>query len=146
MNNNAKTAKIKGRLKLYTLLLREIENQEERLELLKRETPGGRLTEAKRARLEEELEKNLRAENAENKALEELLESVGEPDERAVIRLRYFDRLDWESVTSAIFGATAGFCDNPAKYKERVYKLHGHALLSLAFALEVKAVNGSKKQ
>lgn len=138
MNNSIKTAKIKERLKRYTLLLREIENQEERLELMKRETPGGRLTETKRARLEEELEKNLKIEGAENKLLESLLESVGEPDERAVIRLRYFDRLDWESVTSAIFGATAGFCDNPAKYKDRVFKLHGLALLSLAIALEAK--------
>ena len=144
MNNKIKTAKIKERLKRYTLLLREIENQEERLELLNRETPGGVLTETKRKRLKEDLEKNLQTESAENKLLESLLESVGEPDERAVIRLRYFDRLDWESVTSAIFGATAGFCDNPTKYKDKVFKLHGLALLSLAIALEARI--NSKQQ
>lgn len=129
------TNEIKDRLKCYTRLLREIENQEERLELMRLETPGGKLTEAKKARLREALDANLAEEQRQNAELENLLKMLDDPDERAVIRLRYFDRRDWESVTAAIYGASVGYCDDPASYKNRVYKLHGNALLKLAAAL-----------
>ena len=135
MQEKKSTAEIKDRLKNYTRLLQEIENEEERLELMKLETPGGRLTEAKRARLESELETMLGEEKEQHAALECLVSRLDDPDERAVIRLRYFDQREWDSIVNAIYGARVGLCENPEKFKRRAQKLHGHALLDLAAAL-----------
>lgn len=139
MTNSSKTAEIKERLKAYTRLLREIENTEERLELMELETPGGRLTETKRARLKDELAAQLIEEERQHNELENYLQKIEDPDERAVIRLRYFDRRDWDCIVDAIYGTNAGLCDNPEKFKRRAQKLHGQALLDLAAVIDAES-------
>ena len=132
--NDKQTAAIKQRLKSYTALLREIENEEERADMLNSETPG-EITGKRRERTRKSLEALHTKEDAENSALESLLNSAT-PDERAVIRMRYFDLASWDNIINAIFGAETDFIENAENYKARTFRLHGQALLKMAKALE----------
>ena len=65
-----------------------------------------------------------------------LVQAIPDPDERAVIRLRYFDRADWESTCGVLFGDRRDYVDRVDAYQNRTYKIHGRALLNLAAVLD----------
>ena len=114
MSDKPITHDIKERLGKYTRLLREIDNQYERLgrmEISMAAPPGPDMTGMPRGsgtptdrtgmmvlrkmELEEQIEERLAEEREERAALEAMIRQVENPDERAVLRLRYFDRADW---------------------------------------------------
>ena len=75
-------------------------------------------------------------EKQERNAIEGLILQLSDPDERAVIRLRYFDRADWESTCGVLFGDRRDYVDRVDAYQNRTYKIHGRALLNLAAVLD----------
>ena len=75
-------------------------------------------------------------EKKERNAIEGLILQLSDPDERAVIRLRYFDRADWESTCGVLFGDRRDYVDRVDAYQNRTYKIHGRALLNLAAVLD----------
>ena len=83
--------------------------------------------------------RNLRKEaqeEAEREAIERIIENLKTANERAVIRLRYFDRLEWSDVTFLLFGDRADYIDKMDIYQDRTYKIHGRALWKMAEVLE----------
>ena len=113
MSEKPITQRIKDRLAAYTAMLRDIDNQLERLdrmEMTMASPPGPDLTGMPRG--------------------------SGTPSERAVIRLRYFDRADWESTCGVLFGDRRDYVDRVDAYQNRTYKIHGRALLNLAAVLD----------
>ena len=86
--------------------------------------------------LEEQIEERLAEEREERAALEAMIRQVENPDERAVLRLRYFDRADWESTCGVLFGDRRDYVDRVDAYQNRTYKIHGRALLNLAAVLD----------
>ena len=116
MSEKPITQRIKDRLAAYTAMLRDIDNQLERLdrmEMTMASPPGPDLTGMPRGsgtpsdrtgmmverkmELEEQIDRLKAEEKQERNAIEGLILQLSDPDERAVIRLRYFDRADWES-------------------------------------------------
>lgn len=165
MNEQPKTKRIKDRLRDYTALLREIDNQQERLDRMAASygrPPGPDLTGMPRSQgttsdrvsvavmkkleLEEKIAETVAEERRENAAIEAMLAKLPDPDERAVIRLRYFDRATWDEVTAALFGDLTDYIDRLDSYQRRTYRIHGRALLGLAEVLEQEEpeVNVSK--
>ena len=70
-------------------------------------------------------------------------------DERAVLRLRYFDRADWDGICAVLFSDRQDYLERIDSYQNRTYKAHGRALLRMAEILketEAPAVKGSKRQ
>lgn len=155
MNEQPKTKRIKEKLWEYTSLLREIDNQQERLDRMivtYGQPPGPDLSGMPRPQggasdrvsvavmrkmeLEEKIKETVAKERRENRAIEAMIDKLADPDERAVIRLRYFDRASWDEVTSALFGGMADYIDRLDTYQRRTYRIHGRALLNLADVLE----------
>lgn len=150
-----RTDAIKERLQNYSDMVREFENQNERyvrlvttMESPKVQSfdamPGGgtaagdRMTVniARKIELEKSLEGDEKAIKEERAQLERLIRKVKKPDERAVIRMKYFDGMGWTSIADALFRKMPDFNKAARLYLDKAYKLHGTALLSLAEAQE----------
>lgn len=160
MNQKDAVNDIKERLGEYTRLLREIDNQYERLGLMEMTMaapPGSSMTGMPRGsgtpsdrtgmmvlrkmELEEQIEERLAEEREERAALEAMIRQVENPDERAVLRLRYFDRADWDGICAALYGDRQDYLDRLDSYQNRTYKAHGRALLRLAEILKDSGEN-----
>lgn len=168
MSDKPITHDIKERLGKYTRLLREIDNQYERLgrmEISMAAPPGPDMTGMPRGsgtpsdrtgmmvlrklELEEQIKERLTEEREERAALEAMIRQVENPDERAVLRLRYFDRADWDGICAVLFSDRQDYLERIDSYQNRTYKAHGRALLRMAEILketEASAVKGSKRQ
>ena len=142
MSEKPITQRIKDRLAAYTAMLRDIDNQLERLdrmEMTMASPPGPDLTGMmveRKMELEEQIDRLKAEEKQERSAIEGLILQLSDPDERAVIRLRYFDRADWESTCGVLFGDRRDYVDRVDAYQNRTYKIHGRALLNLAAVLD----------
>lgn len=168
MSEKPITQRIKDRLAAYTAMLRDIDNQLERLdrmEMAMASPPGPDLTGMPRGsgtpsdrtgmmverkmELEEQIEEQLAEEREERAALEAMIRQVENPDERAVLRLRYFDRADWDGICAVLFSDRQDYLERIDSYQNRTYKAHGRALLRMAEILketEAPAAKGSKRQ
>lgn len=168
MSEKPITQRIKDRLAAYTAMLRDIDNQLERLdrmEMTMASPPGPDMTGMPRGsgtptdrtgmmvlrkmELEEQIEERLAEEREERAALEAMIRQVENPDERAVLRLRYFDRADWDGICAVLFSDRQDYLERIDSYQNRTYKAHGRALLRMAEILketEAPAVKGSKRQ
>lgn len=168
MSEKPITQRIKDRLAAYTAMLRDIDNQLERLdrmEMTMASPPGPDLTGMPRGsgtpsdrtgmmvlrkmELEEQIKERLAEEREERAALEAMIRQVENPDERAVLRLRYFDRADWDGICAVLFSDRQDYLERIDSYQNRTYKAHGRALLRMAEILketEAPAVKGSKRQ
>ena len=135
MSEKPITQRIKDRLAAYTAMLRDIDNQLERLdrmEMTMASPPGPDLTGMPRGsgtpsdrtgmmverkmELEEQIDRLKAEEKQERNAIEGLILQLSDPDERAVIRLRYFDRADWESACGVLFGDRRDYVDRVDAY------------------------------
>jgi len=152
---------IKERLKEYTAMLREIDNQIERLERMEviMTSPSGpnlsgmprssgntsdrvAMQVARKMELEETIREAIEKEQQEREAIEQMIQRIKKPDERAVIRLRYFDRAGWPEICEILFAEAEDFTENTDNYMRKTFRLHGTALISLAEeAGEPKGVN-----
>lgn len=120
---------MKERLKCYRRTIVEIEIEEHRRAALAdvcgygaeraRDAIGARL---RRLREEEE---------AEHRALSELINGLPTPEQRQVLYARYFDGHAWAEVTAVVFGRRPDFLEKADSYERRVYRLHGSALANL---------------
>ena len=155
MSEKPITQRIKDRLAAYTAMLRDIDNQLERLdrmEMTMASPPGPDLTGMPRGsgtpsdrtgmmverkmELEEQIKERLAEEREERAALEAMIRQVENPDERAVLRLRYFDRADWDGICAVLFSDRQDYLERIDSYQNRTYKAHGRALLNLAAVLD----------
>lgn len=151
MTDQPKTKQVKDLLGRYTAMLRNIDNQYARLDRLeaKMEAPPGPdmtgmprgqgsptdrtgMMVMRKMELEEQIVKAIDEESAERRAIDSMIEEITDPDERAVLRLRYFDRAEWEDVTFTLYGDRGDYIDRVATYERRTFRLHGRALLALA--------------
>lgn len=141
MSEKPITQRIKDRLAAYTAMLRDIDNQLERLdrmEMTMASPPGPDLTGMPRGsgtpsdrtgmmverkmELEEQIDRLKAEEKQERNAIEGLILQLSDPDERAVIRLRYFDRADWESTCGVLFGDRRDYVDRVDAYSDAFIK------------------------
>jgi len=67
----------------------------------------------------------------EIKELEEGVQLLEEPNERQVIRMRYFDGLTWLEICEALFGKKKDYSERAETYERRTYKIHGTALVHI---------------
>ena len=145
------TDEIRQRLESYATLQRKIDNQIERLENLiatmgSPSTPnltglpsgGGDGTSkierqvAKKDELEAKIRRMVTEERQLRKELEQLIETLKNPDEQTVIEMRYIDRAKWWTVCAALYSTEPDYEEKADKYLKRTFKLHGSALQALA--------------
>ena len=145
------TDAIKQKLESYATLQRKIDNQIERLENLNAtmgspSTPnltglpsgGGDGTSkierqvAKKDELEKKIRRMIMEDRQLRKELEQLIETLKNPDEQTVIEMRYIDRAKWWTVCAALYSTEPDYNEKADKYLKRTFKLHGSALQALA--------------
>ena len=139
MSEKPITQRIKDRLAAYTAMLRDIDNQLERLdrmEMTMASPPGPDLTGMPRGSGTPSDRTGMMVER--KMELEEQIDRLKaeEKQERNAIGLRYFDRADWESTCGVLFGDRRDYVDRVDAYQNRTYKIHGRALLNLAAVLD----------
>lgn len=153
------TTPIKERLQQYAEMCRDFENQHERYIRLvatigspKTQSydamPGGSPSDDAlmnkiilKMELETELESDKKALEAERKELEKLIRRLKKADERAVIRMKYFDGMDWVDICHTLYHKQKDYKRMTRQYLDKSYKLHGAALINLAMALETDKAN-----
>lgn len=154
-----KTTPIKERLQQYAEMCRDFENQHERyirlvasLESPKVQSfdamPGGSPSGdalankvALKIELEEELKSDKEALDAERRELEKIIRKLKKADERAVVRMKYFDGMDWVDICHTLYHKQKDYKRMTRQYMDKSYKLHGAALINLAMALEREKAN-----
>ena len=142
-------AMTKERLLSYISLRMEIENQLERLERLKNEAKipairrgeGSHRNQYKNGKMERAIIRAMEYEEAigpmidanrlEMHAIENAIDSLPDPMEREILRLRYIDgdfcrHMPWKDVAFHLFG------NNDDRHMLAVYRLHGRALMSIS--------------
>lgn len=153
----------KERLKRYIRLRQEIENQLERLGRMAAsiESPGSMkmdgmphsnfavdrmaIAVSRKIELEDTIKAGLQKEYEEVKELEAGVQLLEEPNERQVIRLRYFDGLTWMEICEALYGKKKDYADRIETYERRTYKIHGAALVHIQQAT-TSSPKASKKE
>lgn len=84
----------------------------------------------------EELEESIRAavslQSLKRKEIEAILRHLPKPEERAVIRMRYFDRAEWKEVQEMMFGSKPDFEDRYDTYERRMHKIHRASMANIA--------------
>lgn len=117
---------MKERLKAYRRLMVEIEIEESRRAALYDDEGYG----AKRAReaIDVRLRKLREREEAEHRALSEIINDLPTPEQRQVLFARYVDGHAWCGVARILFGRKPDFWDKMESYERRVYRIHGEAL------------------
>ncbi len=145
------TDAIKEKLEKYAGFQRLIDNQIARLENLTAtlgsiSSPGysgmptgsgdGTSKQERQVLRKIELEEKIRdmiAEEANQRGeINDMLDSMENPDERTVIELRYLDRQSWWSVSATLFGEEPDYDAHEKRYLKRTFKIHGSALQTLA--------------
>lgn len=145
------TDEIRQRLEGYATLQRKIDNQIERLENLiatmgSPSTPnltglpsgGGDGTSkierqiTKKDELEVKIRCMVTGERQLRKELEQLIETLKNPDEQTVIEMRYIDRAKWWTICATLYSTEPDYGEKPDKYLKRTFRLHGSALQALA--------------
>lgn len=142
----------KQQLKDYKRLRKEIECEQERLEMIEVKIlgissknsdgmPRSSSSEydkmatqiAYKTDIENNLAQLLQKEKSKRMEIEkEIVERLEYPDERMLIRLRYIDGLSWREISELLFSKRKDYYEDEEKYKRRVYRIHGNALVKMA--------------
>ena len=145
------TDEIKALLEAYAIYQKRIDNAEERLAYLESTMgapsspnlsgmPSGSHDGTskqerdliKKLELEEKLGDMYVEENRKREEIEELIALMENPDEQTAIEMRYLDRAGWRSISAALHGNEPDYDEHEQRYLKRTFKIHGHALQSLA--------------
>lgn len=143
--------KIRVRLNDYRLLNKEIDNNIERLEMLqmKAYSPSSpTLTGMPRSQsenfdkiayaaskisdLENEIRTLIKERDKEKEDIEILVKMLKNPDEKAVILLRYIDSAEWVDIILLLYGNKEDYEEKFDNYKQRVFRLHNSAMSNMS--------------
>ncbi len=165
-NKKKETDAVKEKLQNYATLRRRLENKIERLVYLESiisspsrpnlsGLPGGDGSDSskverqatKKDEIEREIQEMQQEERNERKELESLIKRIKNPDEQAVVEMRYLDNAKWWNICAALFGDMDDYDKHEQRYLKRTFKIHGSALLSLAkiCAEYNQGIKGDKK-
>ena len=90
--------------------------------------------------LEESIQDMVNSQLEERKYFEQLLQMLKSSEERAVIRMRYFDSSSWDNVTDMMFGSKNDFLNKEDTYLRRVHRIHTSALRNLTILITEKGL------
>lgn len=76
----------------------------------------------------EKLEKLIKEEEAE---IEAVLALLPKAKQKTVIRIKYYQRYDWDDVALFMYGDKVDYARNTEKYKIKAQKIHGAALANI---------------
>lgn len=118
-------------LREYSDLLRENDNQIRRLETLTA-LPEPTISQKTRIiELEDEIKASVALEREKGAAVEALVNELWIAKHRAIIRLKYFDLLEWPDILFALYGDVADYTKNRSNYQRKAFRCHAEAIKNL---------------
>lgn len=79
-----------------------------------------------------ELEKKIEGLNKtimeEYQLINNVIEKLDYPDEKMILKMRYFDCLEWPNIRALMYSKRKDYFENMEKYKDKVFKVHSSAL------------------
>lgn len=143
----------KERLQSYASLIREIDNQIERLELMEEKMTApisprldgmprsgsstfDRMTMelARKEELEKGIKRLIQKERDEAADIQEATKLLKKADERQVILLRYVDGLQWPEICEALYGQEKDYEERAEALMKKTFRVHGFALKNIEAA------------
>lgn len=85
----------------------------------------------KEEELREKIQKMIDSQAVKRKEIEAIIRKLKNPEERQVVRLRYFDRAKWEEIIEVMYGLREDFDDRYDTYKRRMFGRHSSALTNM---------------
>lgn len=82
-------------------------------------------------RLEERVAELAAQERSEHDDLERIIARVTNAQQRALLRLRYFDLMEWQDIAFSFFGDRVDFLTEEHDYVTKCYRLHTRAVSSM---------------
>ena len=67
----------------------------------------------------------------EEEAIETVLAKLPKANQKTVIRIKYFQRYDWDDVALFMYGDKMDYARNTEKYKKKALNIHGTALANM---------------
>jgi hypothetical protein len=126
-------------LREYSDLLRENDNQIRRLEKLTTLPEPTSSQQARIVELEDEIKTSITIEREKGAAVEALVNELSKAEYRAILRMRYFDLLEWWDVVFALYGDDADYTKNKPQHQRRVFRHHSEAVKELDLLLARRA-------
>jgi len=147
---------VKSRLIEYREAERELDNQIERLQYLTYKMTSissqaftdmpkapsashDRIAEivGRKEELEDIVKQMIQSQTEVRERIDKILKRSCRPDEKAAIRMRYFDRMEWEEITKMLFGSKDDFEEKEATYLRRAHRAHRSGLEHMAAYISV---------
>lgn len=138
---------LKRWLQEYRYMVRDIDNQLERLEFIESKltsigspsltgvSNGGgprndRIADllSKKLELEEKIGDRITVQKEMRCCIETIVQTLKNPDERVVIQARYIDLMSWSDIEYLLFGGKQDYIDKEDGYLRRTFKIHCSAL------------------
>ena len=88
--------------------------------------------------LERKIDRMIQEEQELRKELEDLIALLDNPDEQAILEIKYIDGVDWPDVSWSLFHEADDYEENPERYMKRTFRIHGVALQRLAAVYPAK--------
>ena len=92
-----------------------------------------------------DLEKEIRTALVDQKTFRNqiysLIDMVNNPDERAVLRIKYIDGYQWQDICDMLFGSRIDYVDKEESYLRRTHKIHKAALERVVRIINSKEVD-----
>ena len=82
-------------------------------------------------RLEERVAELTAQERSEHEALELIISRVTNAQQRALLRMRYFDLMEWPDIAFSFYGDSIDYITEEREYVTKCYRLHTRAVSSM---------------
>ena len=82
--------------------------------------------------LKEQLDALYVEENQRREEITAMVELMKKPKEQTLIEMHYLDGFGWPAISATLHGEEPDYDENEERYLKRTFKIHGHALQSLA--------------
>ena len=76
---------------------------------------------------------------AEEIAIEAIVEQLPKAKLKTVIRIKYYERWHWDDIAFFIYGDEPDYCEDPERYKNKAQRMHTIALSHMKRIQEEKA-------
>ncbi|MCD8051276.1 MAG: hypothetical protein LUE89_06315 [Clostridiales bacterium] len=86
---------------------------------------------AQKEEFENKIRSMITAQADRRRMVEQYVDRLRKPDEKAVIEMRYLDGERWKDISQMLFGSKADFADREDSFLRRTTRLHERALINL---------------
>ena len=90
---------------------------------------------SRKEELETSIREAIQKQSIERTYLEGIVKKLRKPEQRAVIRLRYFDKLEWDEVLEAMYSNKEDFDERRESYERKMYRKRREAITGIAIIL-----------